>query len=812
MINVYGSISNLGYGVHACNMVKALIENGQDINLTTIGQQQLDPYFEIYCREAINNKDKFNSSNPSIFIFHDEHSTQAVGNPLLTFSIFETTKPKDESINVLNNGLSTGILTTTKKHKEILSQFIKDKQIHVINEGVDDCLFNTIPIDKYIDTKKFTYITTGKVEERKNTNFILKTFITKMKDKNVALIAHTFNLFVHKINDHPFKNLNCWSGINPLNYGFEYKGFDGKAHKFTHNDCDIYFTAPIIPVSLMPSLYHSANVGIQVSRSEGWDLPCILPGTKIITNNGVKNIENVNKYDKLLSHTGHFRNINKIMKHKNTQRAFDIKCWGNDETLKATEEHPIYGIKKENITNYSNINNLIPEWIKTKDIKKGDILIKSTAIEEKEDTIIDLKTLDNNLLFDENFVWYKTSYKCNFKNSISNLCSIYNTSKHIIEVAIKIAKGRYINNKTNSKCTYISNKLKKDNIIFNKPLKIKRYININEISEIIGLYIAEGSNDKSKICFSIHEKEKKECLDMIKNNLKSISNDVSFWIKKHKNTKAIDICVSGKIISKLFEHLCNKGAHNKKIPKEILYGSKISLEKLIKWYHFGDGCTSKNNKSISTVSVELANQVCIALQRLGIIPRKHSSKHSNEFTSNSTFYTVGWIENKKERKIGSGNRIWNNNNNLAILVKEIKEIEYTGDVYNFEVDIDNSYTLCACTVHNCTEMLACGLPTIATNCLGHSEYLDNNDIPMVQKDLIVNTMGSEIAIDNIWFKGNQGEWDILDYDAFDTILFKTYNNQSDYLNKCDELADYIATNYSWNNSITKLLDVIDIYK
>jgi len=272
MLNIYAPINNLGYGIHASNIIKSLIENGQEVNLTTIGQIQSDPYFEIYWKEAEKNKEKFNSSNPSVFIFHDEHSMQATGKPLLTFSVFETTKLKTMSLETLNNGPTTGILVTTKKHKDLLSTFIKNKKIHVVNEGVDDCLFNTIPVDKFIETNKFTYITIGKKEKRKNTDIILKTFIDKMKDKNVALISHTFNHFIHNLPDHPFRNLNCWSGINPLKYGFEYKGFNGKAHKFTNNKCDIYFTIPTIPISMMPSLYHSANIGIQISRGEGWDL------------------------------------------------------------------------------------------------------------------------------------------------------------------------------------------------------------------------------------------------------------------------------------------------------------------------------------------------------------------------------------------------------------------------------------------------------------------------------------------------------------------------------------------------------------
>jgi glycosyltransferase involved in cell wall biosynthesis len=177
-------------------------------------------------------------------------------------------------MKMLNNGPTDVILTTTEEHKKILEeQKFTDKPIKVVNEGVDSCLFNTIPVDKYIDTKKFTYITVGKHEERKNTNAIITTFINLFKDKEVALICHTFNPFLNRTNDHPFKNLLCWTLVNPMKFGFEYIGFNGKAHVFNHKNCDIYFTTPNLSVSQMPSLYHSANVGIQVSRGEGWDLP-----------------------------------------------------------------------------------------------------------------------------------------------------------------------------------------------------------------------------------------------------------------------------------------------------------------------------------------------------------------------------------------------------------------------------------------------------------------------------------------------------------------------------------------------------------
>ena len=273
MLNIFAPVNSLGYGIHACNVIKSLIEDGEEVSLTPLGEIQVDPFFEIYIKEALKNKENFDVKNPSVFLFHDNFSNQSCGSPLFTFSIFEGTKLKPASKKMLTNGPTDVVLTTTKQHLVYLSKNEISKPIEVINEGVDSTLFNTIPVDKYIETKKFTYITVGKREERKNTDFIIKTFVDQMKDKEVALICHTFNPFLNRTQDHPFKNLICWCGVNLVKDGFDYKGFNGKAHLFSYKNCDIYFTTPTLSMSNLPSLYHSANIGIQVSRGEGWDLP-----------------------------------------------------------------------------------------------------------------------------------------------------------------------------------------------------------------------------------------------------------------------------------------------------------------------------------------------------------------------------------------------------------------------------------------------------------------------------------------------------------------------------------------------------------
>ena len=82
--------------------------------------------------------------------------------------------------------------------------------------------------------------------------------------------------------------------------------------------------------------------------------PCFVTGTKVLTNNGYKNIEDVNLDDLLLTHTGKF---NKIL---NLQRKI---CDNNDlyeliinenNIIKCTEEHPFYVRNKRKVWNNEN--------------------------------------------------------------------------------------------------------------------------------------------------------------------------------------------------------------------------------------------------------------------------------------------------------------------------------------------------------------------------------------------------------------------------------------------------------------------------
>ncbi len=270
MINWFGPVSLLGYGVHSTSMIKSFVDTGVDVNLTPIGGIQEDIYYKSAWTKANKNLMNFDKNSPSVFCFHSEHATQFTGSPMVMFAIFETTKLHPRSIYNLKN-IADIVFTTTERHKQILvNEGVPIAKIHVVHEGVDPVLYNTKECIKYIDTGKFTYITVGKWEKRKNTDMIIGSFLDTMQYKECALIAHTYNPFAQNMG-----MKNPWTQVDLGSYGMkEIK--DTQDYVLVSNGmCDVYLTKPGISTLKMRSLYRSANVGIYYSHAEGWYLPLI---------------------------------------------------------------------------------------------------------------------------------------------------------------------------------------------------------------------------------------------------------------------------------------------------------------------------------------------------------------------------------------------------------------------------------------------------------------------------------------------------------------------------------------------------------
>ena len=70
--------------------------------------------------------------------------------------------------------------------------------------------------------------------------------------------------------------------------------------------------------------------------------PCFIEGTKVLTYNGYKNIEDVLLDDKLLTHIGKFQNILNLQKKIYNGDLYEIDIKYHSKTINCTSEHPFY--------------------------------------------------------------------------------------------------------------------------------------------------------------------------------------------------------------------------------------------------------------------------------------------------------------------------------------------------------------------------------------------------------------------------------------------------------------------------------------
>lgn len=415
---------------------------------------------------------------------------------------------------------------------------------------------------------------------------------------------------------------------------------------------------------------------------------CLPADSYIHTDKGMAKINKIKEGDRVFTHGNNYRKVNQIMKRNYKGKLYHIKPYYFRLGLKTTEEHPYYIIKSNKYcSNVGRANcrpscsyiksrkcseeyykKYKPEWVQAKNVEKGDFLIYprfKNKIKDKN------KILLNNFLD-------KKDYQINGKK-------------------IKLKSNR-------GKAT--------DNVI-----KVN-----NDFCRLMGYYLAEGYTDnRDSISFCFSSREKKYISDLIK------LMDAVFGLKKYRSykrgiNKSREITFYSKILAKFFSrtfysNFKNLRAPFKRMPDWMLdLPAKKQIDIFRGWWRGDAGYT---------VSRELMNQMKIILLRLGIIPSIliNSSKKQLRKTrrigdrlikanfdlyafSGLTFFEDKYrLLKEKEFKKYNTKRMtrhgWIDKKYVYLPVRDIEVSDFRGEVYNLEVEKDNSYVLEFATVHNC---------------------------------------------------------------------------------------------------------------
>lgn len=146
--------------------------------------------------------------------------------------------------------------------------------------------------------------------------------------------------------------------------------------------------------------------------------PCFVAGTKVLTNNNYKNIEDIQLTDKLLTHTGNYKSILNLQRKKYSGNIFSIDFDYIPNTIVCTEEHPFYIKEKSKIWD-DNLNKYIdkfshPYWLPIKNIKKNNyfgmiINTKNELPSHIDNNKIEYSLIDINQLYNKEN-WFLLGY------------------------------------------------------------------------------------------------------------------------------------------------------------------------------------------------------------------------------------------------------------------------------------------------------------------------------------------------------------------------------------------------------------------
>ncbi len=231
-------------------------------------------------------------------------------------------------------------------------------------------------------------------------------------------------------------------------------------------------------------------------------------------------------------------------------------------------------------------------------------------------------------------------------------------------------------------------------IPFNNIIKDKTIYSFEKDPDflwLLGLYLAEGSSDKYKVCFSLHRKEF-DWYERIKSIMAKYGTNTTYSFKEDTG---FTIRISGKKWVNIFQELGDKLCENKKINKRLMFLEPHLQMKIVEGFTDGDGYRNRGRKQCNTL-VSTSETLLIQIRTILLRNKIYSSLQKRKERDDRK--PVWVLEHYKQSQCG-----FIKDNYYFAQIKETKTTPaFTGGyVYNLEVEEDNSYIVNGIAVHNC---------------------------------------------------------------------------------------------------------------
>lgn len=417
---------------------------------------------------------------------------------------------------------------------------------------------------------------------------------------------------------------------------------------------------------------------------------CFKKDTEIITNTGIKKICNVRTGDLVLTHKGRFRKVTEILKNNYSGQVIDYKTWGYNKNCVVTSNHP-YWIDGNN-------------WEEISSIENETKLANLKELNNKK--CIDLRDYVSDFTERNNKIFPRTSQT---KLSNDQVREIVESNEHKKTLAAKhdvcLATIYQVKNK---------NSIPKTAIPYNLSLDF-------DFGLIVGYYAAEGSvGAKGKAtCFSLDGHTNNSLEFYVKQLTSAVGKVLGIQPKQYKNGSVVNVTINQRLFAEFIKKVCPGTATNKVINPDLLFSNEEFMKGIIIGYFNGDGHVSSNSATVkaSSASIDLISQIRLILSYFGVTTSfnykpidDYGFIYDRKVKLNDQYIIEMHGANAaKFRKLFYNQKIkcqpsrkYNNNGESSLFtLREKKELSYSGQVFNLEVEEDHSYSLLTATVHNC---------------------------------------------------------------------------------------------------------------
>jgi len=384
--------------------------------------------------------------------------------------------------------------------------------------------------------------------------------------------------------------------------------------------------------------------------------PCLLPGTFVQTEDGLKEIQDIQCGDLVFSHDGKLHTVTEIHCRDYSGELVQIVPEGFPQNpLVATPDHPI--------------------WFRRRIFAKDRYKVVSTTGKRRLSEALGYE----NINFD----------RCD-QVRVGDILAIPQIDPPIYDPDPVDLVGVF-----------------PDRIMGRDVLEMTP-----DLLRLIGAYIADGSTWHKEISIALHE-DQVQLINEICTLIKSCCGRRAA-VRSH-GEHGVKIRFHFAAFARYLRSVHGHSAYGKRVPPEWIGLPREHLVSLLRGIWYGDGSTSCGYYTWATVSPNLFNFMKMVLLRLGIAftTKIYEPRIGKDGTSHQRAYFLRVANSPAVDKmsdllplmeqcdIKGKKSVWFEDGKMFFHVRSVEKIAYSGPVYNLDIEGANSYMLESSVVHNC---------------------------------------------------------------------------------------------------------------